>query len=397
MLTTASFSMQAPGQAADDFVVDQNYGPILTCTFKKLPEYGAPKREDLAQTQLATLITEVKASEENQNPKYSWMRGEDRNQFDTLMSRNGQIGGRGWDDIADKLATTQNWLANQEIEARYAILHKDITEVHQTTMYGLVSLRPAKYDVLSQGDISEFSSLFTSGSTTLKTIEKLSIAQQWWDHVQDQYVVLKRLLGSLDYDLKALSDGTERNPEFRWMTQEDHAAFADARVTSTAMNDSISDMHLSYKKVSEKKAAYTSWLANRHQFRTDTIALEQFVVGMAPAEQAAFNAAKVSMTYTAENNISDSYHSLKSPAEKLAIYTAWLDAYRQNQAAIIALDSFSTGVDMTTAEQEAFNAAKASTTWVENSISDSYHGTKSPAEKLAIYTAWLDAYRAANA
>ena len=176
MLTTASFSMQAPG----DFVVDQSYGPQLTCRFE---QSQTTQTAEQYSSQLANLITEVKASEENQNPKYSWMRGEDRNQFDNLMSRTGQIGGRGWDHIADKLAATQNWLANQEIEARYAILHKDITEVNQTTMYGLVSLRPAKYDVLSQGDISEFNSLFFAAPTA-KTIEKLSIAQQWWMHVE---------------------------------------------------------------------------------------------------------------------------------------------------------------------------------------------------------------------
>ena len=160
--------------------------------------------------------------------------------------------------------------------------------------------------------------------------------------------------------------------------------------------DSISDMYILHKTVSEKMEAYKSWLSNREQFRTSTIALEQFVVGIAPAELEAFNAAKASTTWV-ENSISDMYHGIKSPAEKLAIYTQWLTNYRQNQTAIIALDSFSTGVDMTTAEQEAFNAAKASTTWVENSISDMYHGIKSPAEKLAIYTAWLEAYRAANA
>ncbi len=146
MLTTSSFSMQAPGQAPDAFEVDQSYGPTLTCIPLRLEESNRYKnvlvgsmyvRVDCAQTELATLITEVKASEENQDPKYSWMRGDDRSQFDMIMSRTGQIGGRGWDDIADKLAVTQQWLANQEIEARYAILHKDITESCQTTMGGM--------------------------------------------------------------------------------------------------------------------------------------------------------------------------------------------------------------------------------------------------------------------
>jgi hypothetical protein len=249
------------------------------------------------------------------------MRGEDRNHFDTLMSRTGQIGGRGWTDIADKLAATQNWLANQEIEARFAILYKDIKECSQTTMYGSVSLRPAKYNVLSAGDISEFN-FFTSGASTatLKTIEKLSIAQQWWDYTSWQYVELNSFLS-----------GLTTNTTYSWMTQEDHTAFANARVNSTGCGSGIADMYISNSKVSEKKAAYDTWLANRQQFRTATIALEQFVVGMAPAELEAFNAAKSSMTYSMTNDISDMHNSTKSPTEKLAAYTQWLDAYRAAQ------------------------------------------------------------------
>lgn len=384
MLTAASFSMQA----TPDFI-DPNFQPSLMCA-RPTNDFSTIK----AGVQLASLITEVKASEDDQNPKYSWMRSEDRNQFDMIMGRTGAIGGHGWNEIVDKLITTQKWLANQEIEARYAILYKNITEVSQMAGMSSVSLRPEKYNVLSSGDISEFNSLLMSGSTTLKTIEKLSIAEQWWNHVDGQYGNLDGLLGSLDYDSKALLNSTTRNPEFSWMTQEDHAAFADARTGSMCAGmDSISDMYISQIKVSEKNAAYTHWLVNRKQFRADTIALEQFSTNMSAVELEAFNAAKSSMTYTMTNDISDMHNSTKSPAEKLAIYTQWLGAYRQNQASLVALEQFSVG--MSEAEQEAFSAAKA-TYSMTNDISDMYISQKSPTEKLAVYTQWLTAYRQAN-
>ena len=48
MLTTASFSMKAPGQASDDLVTDQTYGSTLTCTLPILPNFFSheqPKRK----------------------------------------------------------------------------------------------------------------------------------------------------------------------------------------------------------------------------------------------------------------------------------------------------------------------------------------------------------------
>lgn len=381
MLTTASFSMQA----APDFEVEPGFKPTLTCRYEESQTHKMPEQ---CASELTALIAEVRASKENQSPKYSWMSGKDRSEFENIMSSAGAIGGRGWINIGQKLKTTQKWLAQCEIQSRYEILYKDITD-YQNIIIGsfYISPRPSEFSVLSSGDINEFKSLVKSLPNNVY-IEDLSKAQQWWMDVQGQYD-----------DLDALLSGLTRNADYTWMTQEDHAAFADAQTHSTAAGmDSISDMYISNRKVSEKKAAYTNWLANRQQFRTDTIALEHFVAGMSEAEQAAFNEAKVSMAYTPENNISDSYHGTKSPTEKLAIYTQWLTAYRQNQAAIIALDSFSTGVDMTTAEREAFNAAKVSMTYTpENDISDMHNAHKSPTEKLAIYTQWLTAYRQANA
>jgi hypothetical protein len=318
MLTTASFSMQAAGQAPDAFVVDQSYPLTLTCAFEQSQTRQTPEQYSL---ELARLTLEVQDSERTQNPKYSWMRGQDRNEFDRLMSRDGQIGGRGWNDIADKLAATQNWLANKEIEARYAVLYKDITETNEVMMGSTyVSLRPAKYSILSSGDISELNSLLAPRSTTdLETKEKLNIAQQWWDYVQDKYMELDTLI--------SVCTGKTAT----WMTEEDHTAFANARTQSTGAGmDSISDMYIAQKSVTVKVAAYTKWHTNRHQFRTDTIALEQFAANLSEAEQAAFNTAKATCSMT--NSISDMYHGTKSPTEKLAIYTKWLEAYRAAQA-----------------------------------------------------------------
>ena len=66
---------------------------------------------------------------------------------------------------------------------------------------------------------------------------------------------------------------------------------------------------------------------------------------MTTAELKAFNAAKA--TYSMTNDISDTYHDTKNPAEKLAIYTKWLDAYRQNQATIIPDEDLLTDEEMT--------------------------------------------------
>ncbi len=311
MLIKVRFSMQA----TPDFI-DLNFQPSLTCA-RPTNDFSTIK----AGVQLASLITEVKASEDDQNPKYSWMRSEDRNQFDMIMGRTRAIGGHGWNEIVDKLVTTQKWLANQEIEARYAILYKNITEVSQTAGTSSISLRPEKYNVLTSSDIQGFTYL-VSQSSTVKTLKKLSIAEQWWDHVQDQYFKLDALLNVLT--------GKEQS----WMTEEDLEAFADARRSSTACNsiiygiDNITDTSMRTKSVTKRLDAYTDWHTNRQQFRTNTIAIEQLVGSMSPVELAAFNAAKATYSAT-RDDISDEQNAERDPADRLQTYREWLENYQQ--------------------------------------------------------------------
>ena len=361
MLSTASIASQFEGDHASINVVNA--------------VAVDPVRELTATEKLDQLQLMAESCKPN-NGKYAWMRSEDLSKFESLMSRQGAIGGRGRDTPEQKYDVTLKWLENQKNIALYEILHKNITEADERVNY----FRPEEFNLISSADSQDFRNAMLGDS--VKPSEKLTMARNWYDSFKTKFAELETLLNRLSM---------KQHDE--WMIAEDYTAFDADKTSNTWVENSIADSYISSRGVSEKIETYKNWLANRHQFRTGMLAL-----AMTANEQEAFNAAKTSTTWV-ENSISDMYQGTKSPVQKLTVSTQWLEAYRQNQTDINALEQFVTS--MSEVELEAFNTAKSSMTgwwmengiWMENSISDMYQSTKSPAEKLAVYTPWLNAYR----